>query len=241
MPEPVDPDPYGRTLSVIVPVFDERNTVVEVLRRMRRVELPGEPRDRRRRRRLHRRHVADPRRPRGLHRPGRPPSHEPGQGRGHPHRPPARPRRAGADPGRRPGVRPRGLAPPAAPDPAGPGRGRLRQPVQRRGRQHGGLRVGRQPVPVAGHQPPVQHQPVRHGVRLQAVRPQGARRHHHRVRPVRLRAGDHGQGAAARATASTRCRCRTRAGRPARAGSSTGATACGPCPRWSATGWGKLR
>lgn len=33
-------DPEGRTLSVIVPVFDERNTVVEVLRRMRRVTLP---------------------------------------------------------------------------------------------------------------------------------------------------------------------------------------------------------
>ena len=35
-----DFDPEGRTLSVIVPVFDERNTVVEVLRRMRRVTLP---------------------------------------------------------------------------------------------------------------------------------------------------------------------------------------------------------
>ncbi|MGI8983824.1 MAG: glycosyltransferase family 2 protein [Acidimicrobiales bacterium] len=33
-------DPLGRTLSVIVPVFDERTTVVEVLRRMRRVDLP---------------------------------------------------------------------------------------------------------------------------------------------------------------------------------------------------------
>ena len=33
-------DPQGRTLSVIVPVFDERTTVVEVLRRMRRVDLP---------------------------------------------------------------------------------------------------------------------------------------------------------------------------------------------------------
>ncbi len=33
-------DPEGRTLSVIVPVFNERNTVVEVLRRMRRVQLP---------------------------------------------------------------------------------------------------------------------------------------------------------------------------------------------------------
>jgi glycosyltransferase involved in cell wall biosynthesis len=37
---PVDLDPEGRTLSVIVPVFNERNTVVEVLRRMRRVSLP---------------------------------------------------------------------------------------------------------------------------------------------------------------------------------------------------------
>jgi glycosyltransferase involved in cell wall biosynthesis len=33
-------DPEGRTLSVIVPVYNERNTVAEVLRRMRRVELP---------------------------------------------------------------------------------------------------------------------------------------------------------------------------------------------------------
>ncbi len=35
-------DPLGRTLSVIVPVYNERNTVAEVLRRMRRVELPVE-------------------------------------------------------------------------------------------------------------------------------------------------------------------------------------------------------
>jgi len=33
-------DPEGRRLSVIVPVFNERTTVVEVLRRMRRVNLP---------------------------------------------------------------------------------------------------------------------------------------------------------------------------------------------------------
>jgi len=31
---------HDRTLSVIVPVFDERNTVVEIVRRMRRVALP---------------------------------------------------------------------------------------------------------------------------------------------------------------------------------------------------------
>ena len=40
MPEDDFPDPEGRTLSVIVPVYNERNTVAEVLRRMRRVELP---------------------------------------------------------------------------------------------------------------------------------------------------------------------------------------------------------
>ncbi len=34
--------PGYRTLSVIVPVFNERNTVGEVVRRMRRVELPLE-------------------------------------------------------------------------------------------------------------------------------------------------------------------------------------------------------
>ncbi|MGH9278603.1 MAG: glycosyltransferase family 2 protein [Acidimicrobiales bacterium] len=35
------PAPY-KTLSVIVPVFNERNTVAEIVRRMRRVELPVE-------------------------------------------------------------------------------------------------------------------------------------------------------------------------------------------------------
>jgi glycosyltransferase involved in cell wall biosynthesis len=37
-----DEVPEYRKLSVIVPVFDERNTVVEILRRMRAVELPVE-------------------------------------------------------------------------------------------------------------------------------------------------------------------------------------------------------
>jgi glycosyltransferase involved in cell wall biosynthesis len=39
----VSPEPQElRKLSVIVPVFDERNTVVEIIRRMRQVELPLE-------------------------------------------------------------------------------------------------------------------------------------------------------------------------------------------------------
>ena len=40
MPDEDFRDAEGRTLSVIVPVYNERNTVAEVLRRMRRVELP---------------------------------------------------------------------------------------------------------------------------------------------------------------------------------------------------------
>src|SRR5207248_8418483 len=34
------PKPAYKLLSVIVPVYNERNTVTEILRRMRRVELP---------------------------------------------------------------------------------------------------------------------------------------------------------------------------------------------------------
>jgi glycosyltransferase involved in cell wall biosynthesis len=37
---PTEPVREYRKLSVIVPVFDERNTVVEIVRRMRVVELP---------------------------------------------------------------------------------------------------------------------------------------------------------------------------------------------------------
>ena len=43
MPEPVDApveEPRYSFLSVIVPVFNERNTVAEIVRRMRRVDLP---------------------------------------------------------------------------------------------------------------------------------------------------------------------------------------------------------
>jgi len=39
---PTEPGPSYEKLSVIVPVFDERNTVVEIVRRMRAVELPIE-------------------------------------------------------------------------------------------------------------------------------------------------------------------------------------------------------
>ncbi|HUI49076.1 MAG TPA: glycosyltransferase family 2 protein, partial [Acidimicrobiia bacterium] len=39
-PDRTDAPPKLRKLSVVVPVFNERNTVVEVLRRMRAVDLP---------------------------------------------------------------------------------------------------------------------------------------------------------------------------------------------------------
>ncbi len=38
----VDPSERYRKLSVIIPVFNERNTVVEIVRRVRAVELPGD-------------------------------------------------------------------------------------------------------------------------------------------------------------------------------------------------------
>lgn len=42
VPEPDGREPTYRTLSVIVPVYNERNTVAEIVRRMRRVQLPVE-------------------------------------------------------------------------------------------------------------------------------------------------------------------------------------------------------
>ena len=40
MAEPEQPSVAVRKLSVVVPVFNERNTLVEILRRMRSVQLP---------------------------------------------------------------------------------------------------------------------------------------------------------------------------------------------------------
>ena len=68
-------------------------------------------------------------------------------------------------------------------------------------------------VALAGHQRALLVHPLRHGDLLQALRPPGPRGADHRVRPVRLRAGDNGQGHAARATASTRSRSPMPAGR----------------------------
>ena len=74
-----------RTLTVIVPVFNERTTVAEVIRRMRAVELPVDARDHRGRRRLERRHRQGARRAGGLDRPGASRHRQqPGQGCGHP-------------------------------------------------------------------------------------------------------------------------------------------------------------
>jgi len=40
VPQPPGREDWFRLLSVIVPVFNERNTLPEILRRIRRVELP---------------------------------------------------------------------------------------------------------------------------------------------------------------------------------------------------------
>ncbi len=77
--------PTGRC-RVIMPVFNERTTVAEVIRRMRAVELPLLSPDHRGRRRIERRIGQGARRPRGLDGPRHPPHAEPGEGRGHPHR-----------------------------------------------------------------------------------------------------------------------------------------------------------
>ena len=118
-----------------------------------------------------------------------------------------------------------------APDAARQGAGRLRLALHRRAPQHAVPALGRQPVPLARHQRALQHDALRHGDLLQAVRPPRARRHH--------AAGDRGSSSSPRspprscgaASASTRCRSPTPAASSTRGRRSPGATAssrCGP-------------
>ena len=108
-----------RSLTVIVPVFNERTTVAEVIRRMRAVELPAA---------RSQVIVVDDGSSDGTDkvlgaledstvRVITPPG-QPGQGCGHPHRAGRGARRPRAHPGRRPRVRPQRLAEAARPDPA---------------------------------------------------------------------------------------------------------------------------
>ena len=130
--------PKLRKLSVVVPVFNERNTLVEVLRRMRAVELPDG---------IEREIIVvddgstdgtrDVLRQLGdstvrvvMHDANR------GQGRGAAHRLHARDRRVRARAGRRPRVRPRGLAEAAQSRAARPGARRVRLALHRRAAQH---------------------------------------------------------------------------------------------------------
>ena len=123
-------DPYA-TLSVIMPVFNERATVAEIIRRMRAVEIPlilqmivvddgssdgsdkvlGALEDSTVRVITH--------------------AENQGQGCGHPHRPGGGHRRPDPHSRCRPRVRPRRLAAPARPDPQGQGPRGLRQPLHR--------------------------------------------------------------------------------------------------------------
>ena len=172
------PPPKLRKLSVIVPVFNERNTVVEIVRRMRAVELPEDrARDHRRRRRQHRRH----------------PRRAPPARRQHGARRLARRRTAGKGAAIRTGLEhvtgdlvlvqdadleydPEDWPKLLAPVLRGQGAGRLRLALHRRAPQHAVPALGRQPVPVARHQRALQHDALRHGDVLQALRPRRARR-----------------------------------------------------------------
>jgi hypothetical protein len=120
-----------RTLSVIVPVYNEHNTVAEILRRMRQVALPVDLEV----------VVVDDASSDGTEkvlaavedstvRVLRHGSNQ-GKGGGDPHRAAARTGRSGPDPGRRPRIRSRGLAPAAHTHAQGEGAGGLRQPVHR--------------------------------------------------------------------------------------------------------------
>ena len=163
---------------MIVPVYDERNTVVEIVRRMRAVELPVDleivivddgstdgTRD-------VLRQLADST--------VRVVLHEHNQGKGAAIRtglekvtgdlvliqdadleydPEDWPQAAHADAARQ-------------------GAGGLRLALHRRAAQHAVPALDRQPLPVARHQRALQHDALRHGDLLQALRPHGARRHH---------------------------------------------------------------
>ena len=121
------------------------------------------------------------------------------------------------------------------PDPAGQGPGRLRQPLHRRAQEHVAAPLDRQPLPLPGHQHPLLVDPLGHGDLLQALRPPGPRGDHHRVGPVRLRAGDHRQGPASRATGSTRSRSPTPAGRSSEGKKITWRDGFGALGPWSST------
>ena len=230
MTQPDDAVQY-RKLSVIVPVYDERNTVVEIVRRMRAVDIP-----------LEREFVlVDDGSTDGTREVLRQLAdstvrvvyHEKNQGKG-------AAIRSGlaqvtgdlvlvqdADLEYDPEDWPKLLAPVLR----GQGAGGLRLALHRRAPQHAVPALGRQPVPLAGHERALQHDALRHGDVLQAVRPTRARRHHVARVAVRLRARGDRQGAPARASASTRCRSPTRGASSTRERRSRGATGswhCGP-------------
>ncbi len=220
-------------LSVIVPVFNERNTLVEILRRMRAVELPaGIEREI---------IVVDDGSTDGtrdvMRQLGdstvRVVMHEAQQGEGcrGPHRLALRDRLARSHPGRRSRVRPRGLAPAHHAGAAERRPGRLRVSLHRRAQEHAVPALDRQPLSLAHHQRALQHDALRHGDLLQARRRRVDPEARAARRSVRHRAGDHRQDPEARACGSTRFRSRTTVASSTRARRSPGGTASPRCGR----------
>ena len=216
-----------RKLSVVVPVYNERNTLVEIVRRMRAVELPDS---------IEReiivvddgsddgtRDVLQPaRRQHGARRAARA---QPRQGCGGAHRVRARDRRLRPRAGRRSRVRPRRLAAAARAGARGQGAGRVRLALHRRAPQHALPPLGRQPVPVARHERALQHDALRHGDVLQADRPCAARPDASSRPTASTSSPRSPPRSSSAACASTRCRSRTRVARSTRARRSPGATA----------------
>ena len=134
-------------------------------------------------------------------------------------------RRRGRRAGRGSGIRPARDSPAGGAHPRRARRRGVRQPLHRRDAP-GALLLARGGELGAHHA--LQHdlgpEPDGHGDLLQGLPPRAAPVHPHRGGPVRLRAGDHRQGGSRRRPGSTRCRSATTAGPTRKARRSAGRT-----------------
>ena len=203
--------PDDLVLSVVIPVYNERNTIHEILRQVRAVPIRKQiilvddcstDGTREILRELGRREQPDL----------TVVFHEKNQGKGAALRTGfrARHRPDRHRPGRRPRIRPGAVSPADPADRRGQGRRRLRLAVHRRDAPGALLlALAGQQVPDAALEHVHQPEPDRHGGLLQGLPPRGDPGDHAQEQPVRLRARGDGQGGAVH-------RCPPLDGRPAR-------------------------